>query len=178
VFICPKCNIEVENPQFLPPPPWWRRTDNSAQRPYPVCPQGHRLRNRFLGNMTELALPLAFLRGLAVCGTALILGMMEDLRFPPGLRSKLVVTNLGLTMMTGVALILGATAFGYAWDWAGRSGPVHRLVSRACGIALGYLVPAIAASHALYFHWVHAAQMACAKGLLRVIGFIGVGKGI
>jgi hypothetical protein len=141
-------------------------------RPYPVCPREHRLRNRFLGNMTELGLPLAFLRGLAICGTALLLGMIEDLRFPPGARS-----NLGLTMMAGVGLVMGTTAFGFAWAWAGRSGPVHRLTSRACGVGLGYLVPALAASHGLYFHWVHAAQMACANGLLRVFGFIGAGRG-
>jgi hypothetical protein len=114
---------------------------------------------------------MAFLRGLLVCCVALVLGMLEDLRFPAGWRS-----HLGLALVTRVALILGTVAFGYAWNWAGRSGPVHRLTSRACGVALGYLVPATTISHTLYFHWVSALQTACANGLLRAIGFISHGS--
>jgi hypothetical protein len=171
VFVCPKCNLEVVNPTFLPPPPWWRRTEGSHNRPYPVCPSGHQLRDRLLGNMTELALPLAFLRGLLVSCVALVLGMLEDLRFPPGWQS-----HLGLTLMAALGLILGMIAFGYAWSWAGRSGPVHRLTSRACGVALGYLVPASIISHALYFHWAGPLQTACVNGLLCVIVFISQGS--
>jgi hypothetical protein len=66
--------------------------------------------------------------------------------------------------MAALGLILGAIAFVYAWSWAGRSGPIHRLTSRACGVALGYLVPAAIISHALYFQWVRCkpfAEMDC-----------------
>jgi hypothetical protein len=101
----------------------------------------------------------------------MVLGMLEDARFPRGWR-----IHLGLTLMTILELILGAIAFGYAWSWAGQSGPVHKLTSRACGVALGYLAPAAIISHALYFHWVAALQAACANGLLCAIGFISRGS--
>ncbi len=167
MFICPKCNVEVVNPTFLPPPPWWRRPRGSSNRPYPVCPNGHRLRSRLMGNMTELALPWAILRGLAISATSLVMGMLQDMRTHLSPRN-----HLGLTMMTAVGLILGCITFGYAWSWAGRSGPVHRLTSRACGEAVGFLVPALIMLHALYFHWAGMLQRAFVTELVRVAGIV------
>ncbi len=120
--------------------------------------------------MTELPLPLAFLRGLVISSLVLVLGMLEDLRLPLWSR-----THLCLGLITGITLIMGFIFFAYAWNWAGRDGPVHRLASRACGVALGYLVPAIAASHALYFHWVGAFQSALGNQLLHLAGLISHG---
>ncbi len=114
----------------------------------PICPLGHKLRSIVLGNLTELTLPLAFLRGLGGCGLALALGILEDFR-----STRMGSPHLGLMLMTGGGLVFGMIAFIDAWRWAGANGPVHRLTSRACGIALGSAVPAVVATHALYFHW-------------------------
>ncbi|MGA8027608.1 MAG: hypothetical protein WB992_10705, partial [Bryobacteraceae bacterium] len=81
MLICPKCNIEVPNPEYVPAPPWWRRRGWS-NRPRPVCPKGHRLRHWLFGYLTELSLPLAFLRGLLMCCFALVYGIIRDLREP------------------------------------------------------------------------------------------------
>lgn len=117
--------------------------------------------------MTHLALPLALARGLFVCGFSLILAILQDLRSP-----RLSTSHLGLAMITGGGLVCGTIAFGYAWNWAGRSGPVHTLTSRACGVALGYLAPSVITSHALYFHWAGGLEAVCANGLVHVFEWI------
>jgi hypothetical protein len=113
--------------------------------------------------MTELALPLGFCRGLSICATALALGTLEDVRL-----ARTGWPHLGLMVVTGLGLLLGLIAVGYAWLWAGSAGPVHRLTSRACGVAFGYLIPALVASHGLYFHWVDLVEEVCGQELQRL----------
>ncbi len=164
MFICPKCNTLVADPDYLPPPPPWRRLRGSPGTPNPVCPSGHKLRSPVLGDLSELSLARAIFRGLLLSATTLALGMLEDLRKGPTGRP-----HLGLMLMTATGLILGTIAFNSAWKWAGATGPVHRLASRALGTAVGDLVPAIAASHALYFHWADAAQTAFYQGIFHLV---------
>ena len=164
VFICPDCNCEVADPEFIPAPPWWRRPRGMSRRPTPVCPAGHKLRRQVLGNLTELNLPLAFLRGLCISVAALVMAILDDLRLTAS-----EGPHLGLMMMAGLGLVFGTIAFTDAWIWAGLIGPVHRLASRACGVALGFAVPAIVASHALYFHWAAAAEAAFGEALLHLL---------
>ena len=54
-------------------------------------------------------------------------------------------------------------------DLGRMEGPVHRLTSRACGVAFGYLVPAIISSHALYFHWANPAAVALQGQLKKLL---------
>ena len=132
----------------------------------PICPSGHKLRSSVLGNLTELPLPLALLRGFFVCSMTLLLGMLEDIRFTCEGRRP-----FGLIFMTGTLLVLGIIAFGDAWLWAGRPGPVNRLTTRACGMALGTLIPAVVACHALYFHWSTRVQSQLMQGMTALVKY-------
>jgi hypothetical protein len=115
-----------------------------------------------------LTLPLAFLRGFGFCGLALTLGVLQDFRAARIGLPHFGFPHFGLMAMTGVGLVYGGIAVVYAWRWAGLQGPANRLTSRACGVALGSAVPAIIASHALYFHWVNSVEAACGQGLLHL----------
>jgi hypothetical protein len=116
---------------------------------------------------SELSLPLAFLRGLGLSCILLVLGLVED-----DLRRASRPAHLLLTAMTGSVPLLGVIAFGCARAWAGAKGPVHRLTSRACGMAFGHLVPAVVASHALYFHWADPVAAAVRTGLKTLIAWV------
>jgi hypothetical protein len=133
----------------------------------PICQSGHKLRSQILGDLTELSLAPALLRGLFFSGLAIIFGMLQDLRLGRDGRP------LGLLMTTGMTLIVGAIALNDSWTWAGRDGPVHRLTARAFGMAMGCFVPAIIASHALYFHWAVFAERAWGNGIIRLIRVSG-----
>jgi hypothetical protein len=98
----------------------------------------------------------------------LVLGILEDQRLPPRANPH----HVGLSIITAAGLILGAVAFAYAWSWAGRTGPVNRLTSRAFGIAMGYLVPSAIALHALCFHWASTLQSGFTNGLLVLFSLI------
>ncbi len=163
VFICPKCNVEVPDPGLAPPLPRWRRPNGLPARHIPICPSGHKLRT-VIGYTTELPLPLAFLRGLACSSTLLLLGLIQN-ESP----RAAVPPQAWLMFNTAFLFLIGMIAFGYAWTWAGMEGPVHRLTSRACGVALGYLVPAVISSHALYFHWANPAAVALQGQLKKLL---------
>jgi hypothetical protein len=161
VFICSACNAEVENPAYVWSPPWrsWR-TDRGWH--YPVCPSGHCLIHYVIGKQTELSLPLSFLRGFSLSLVCLVYAIVQDLRWgKPGNHLLVVVAA---AMMVGWGLL----AWGYAWTWAGRTGPVHRLTSRACGVAFGFLVPALIAGHALFFNWLAPFERFCGSELARL----------
>jgi hypothetical protein len=168
VFICAKCNIDVPDPELVPAPPRWRRRRGTPSRPMPICPSGHKLRN-IVGYTTELSLPPASVRGLGLSCTLLLFGLFED-----GLRKPTPWPHMMLAVITGLVLLLGAIAFGYAWTWAGLNGPVHRLTSRACGMAFGCLVPGIVASHALCFHWVNSGAAAFRDEFKFLIALAGI----
>jgi hypothetical protein len=118
----------------------------------PICPAGHILRRRALGNLTELWLIWALLRGLAISSAVLALGALQDLYPVTGGRRQMGLLGAGACMLG-----FGVAAFCHAWIWAGMEGPARRLTPRALGMALGFLVPVIPASNALYFHWTYFA---------------------
>lgn len=162
MFICPQCNSVVADPEFRLAPWWWRGRGNS-RRMVPVCPAGHCLRSQVLGNLSEMPLAGALARALAFSAIGLWLGLAEDSRL--GLTGG---PHVAVKIMTAVAFAIGIIALGDAWLWAGRSGPVHRLTGRALGTAAGYLVPAIAGCHALYFHWAEPVQMAYGRAVAQL----------
>ena len=167
MFICPDCNAEVTMPSFIPAPPWWRRMRGSSSRPIPTCERGHRLRRQILGNLTELPLAAAFLRGLAVSTLAILLGALRDIRL-----AGTKWPHLALMAMAATSLVCGAVAFYYAWVWAGLNGPVRRLTTRACGTAFGYAVPVLIVSHGLYFHWLDPVGAACVRGMIHLLEIV------
>ena len=167
VFICPICNSKVMNPMFRPSPWWaWRRKARGASVGDPVCANGHRLRNGLLGDLRQVSAWRAFLRGFLVCGAALCFALVEDALTPA------TTSDWRLRVFTATGLLVGALTFHYAWKWGVRSGPVHRLATRAVGVALGFLAPALVASHALYFEWAPQVQTVCAHGLWRAAAFV------
>lgn len=121
----------------------------------PICPARHHLRSQVVGDLTEISLAKASLQGFAFCATYLLVGIMEDAR-----RGPLATNHVPLMLMTGLALILGTLALADAWTWAGRSEPAYRLTRRAFGNAVGFLLPALIAAHALYFHWIGPVESA------------------
>jgi hypothetical protein len=161
VFICPKCNLLVENPEFVRPP-WWWRMDAFYRKPMPVCPRGHRLRTEVFGNLKELSIVLAFSRAFFWSNFALALGMLEDARMI-GIR-----IHLGLMGMAGIEFVLELMALSKAWSWAAMTGPAHLLTPRAFGTFLGYVLPALAGLHALYFHWADPLQNSFMMAVLHL----------
>ena len=167
VLICSECDSVVTDPDFTRPLPWPLRP-RWQPGPTPLCSNGHKVRNWILGVTYEQTLPWAFLRGFAICSLLLIQGDLLDLRHR---RPGYPVNHFGFQLSTAAALIFAAISFTYAWNWAGRKGPVNRLAARACGSALGFGVPAITASHAIYFHWLDALQSATGAGILSLFQF-------
>lgn len=72
-------------------------------------------------------------------------------------------------MMAGIALVIGIVGLSDAWLWAGMNGPVHRLTTRAFGIGLGSVIPAVVAGHALYFKWANSAEAAFVQGMINLV---------
>lgn len=126
-----------------------------------MCPAGHPLRS-IIGNTTDISLPIALLLGFRNGCLLLLVGVLEDFRFAR------MSPHLGLTIVIVGLLIIGIIAFSRAWNWAGMIGPVKRLSARACGMAIGYLIPAVIASHSLYFHWVEAVEDGLYRQLSRL----------
>jgi hypothetical protein len=94
---------------------------------------------------------LAFLRGAG--RTLLLLAFAifsdADLFYKYGENRQLLVT-VGMAMMCGY----GLWSLGMAWLWSGIDGPVGKLLPRAYGIALGFLLPAAFALLAIRMRWV------------------------
>lgn len=130
----------------------------------PVCPAGHKLRTQFLGDLTDLSLGLALLRGLALSIVAILFGILQDLG-----RRRTVIPCLGMAVLAGFMVIIGLNDLADAWRWSGKGGPVYRLTPRAFGMALGFLVPALVAMHALYFRWAGSLEHAVNHLLLALL---------
>jgi len=146
VFICPDCNREFANPEYK---------DGSLfsyrRWPYPVCPSGHILQSWVFGNLKPMRWWLAFLRGAGT--TLLILAFAifsdADLFYKYGETRPVIVTAV-MALMCGY----GLWALLMAWLWSGIDGPVGKLLPRAYGIALGFLLPAVFALLAIRLRWV------------------------
>lgn len=129
----------------------------------PICPSGHKLRT-VVGYSRPLSLPIAFLVGLLLSCAVLVFGILEDER-----RVATPSPHLILKLATGAMFLYGAMALCHAWNWAGSNGPVKLLAPRACGMAFGYLVPAVVSSHALYFEWVNPVATAALVELKKLV---------
>lgn len=114
--------------------------------------------------MTELALPIAFARGLWGGSLTLAIGVLKDAS-----STRMASPHLFAVLATGVTFLVGMLAFWRAWQWAGSPDPVHRLTSRAFGVATGWTVPAIVSFHAIYFGWISRSQTALNDAFTRLI---------
>ena len=127
-FVCPKCNSLVDQPKKR----WW-----SGWR---YCPNGHVLYVRGLGPSLEQSFWKSFLKGLArgigVFGLiVLTLAVAPDV--PHRLRGS-VAPSMGF-LVAIFYLLTGLSLLRKAHFWAGRGGPVQRLVTHARGRAYGFL---------------------------------------
>jgi hypothetical protein len=94
---------------------------------------------------------LAFLRGAGTTLLILAFAIFDDaeLFYKYGESRPLIVT-VGMALMCGY----GLWALLMAWLWSGIDGPVGKLLPRAYGIALGFLLPAVFALLAIRLRWV------------------------
>jgi len=128
MYVCPKCNSLVDQPKRR----WW-----SGWR---YCPNGHVLYVRGLGPSLEQSFWKSFLKGLArgigVFGLiVLTLAVAPDV--PHRLRGS-VAPSMGFVVAI-FYLFAGLSLLIRAHFWAGRAGPVQRLVTHARGRAYGFL---------------------------------------
>ena len=164
MFICPTCNIEVEDPAYKKQPRGWY-SRGVYRPPVPICPSGHWLKTS-IGHMREMPLALSFLRSAGIACAFLTSGLL------PGEGGTMIFgPHFILVFVTSTLLVIGMAAFDKAWTWAGMEGPVKRLVPRACGAAFGYLIPAVVSCHALYFDWVNRVREILAKSLNALVHF-------
>jgi len=131
MYVCPKCDSLVDQPRKR----WW-----SGWR---YCPNGHVLYVRGLGPSLEQSFWKSFLKGLVpsvmVFGLiVLTLGVAPD--YPPNLRAHAgsAAASMGF-VVTVFYLFTGLILLRKAHVWAGRVGPVQRLVTHARGRAYGFL---------------------------------------
>ena len=130
-FVCPKCNSLVDQPKKR----WW-----SGWR---YCPNGHVLYVRGLGPSLEQSFWKSFLKGLArsisVWGLiVLTLAIAPD--YPPNLHARSGAGALSVGFCVAIFyLFTGLSLLRKAHFWAGRAGPLQRLVPHARGRAYGFL---------------------------------------
>ena len=124
MYVCPKCNSLVDQPKRR----WW-----SGWR---YCPNGHVLYVRGLGPSLEQSFWKSFLKGLAR-GIGMI-GLIVLLALGPDYQAVPVARGMGLVVAI-FYLFTGLTLLRKAHVWAGRAGPVQRLVTHARGRAYGFL---------------------------------------
>jgi len=124
VYVCPKCDSLVDQPRRR----WWWR--------WRYCPNGHALYVRGLGPSLEQSFWNSFRTGLArgifMIGLVVLLAMGPDHQAVPVARGFGFVLAI-FHFFTGLILLIRAHF------WAGRAGPVQRLVPHARGRASGFL---------------------------------------
>ena len=128
MYVCPKCNSLVDQPKRR----WW-----SGWR---YCPNDHVLYVRGLGPSLEQSFWKSFLKGLAR-GIGIFGLIVVTLAIAPDVPSRLrgsVAPSMGFVVAI-FYLFVGLRLFGKAHFWAGRAGPVQRLVPHARGRAYGFL---------------------------------------
>jgi len=133
MYICPKCNSLVDQPQKR----WW------SGRHY--CPNGHVLYVRGLGPSVERSFwesfPRAFARAMIIFGIiAFTLATQPD--YPRQMLERHATTQAPAAVGFLFAiyyLFVGLNLLRKAHVWAGRPGPVQNLVTHAKGRAYGFL---------------------------------------
>ena len=126
MYVCPKCNSLVDQPKRR----WW-----SGWR---YCPNGHVLYVQGLGPSLEQSFWKSFLRALA--RGILIFGLivLTLAVAPDNDRARSGAPYMGFVVAIFYSLV-GLNLLKKAHVWAGRGGPVQRLVTHAKGRAYGFL---------------------------------------
>ena len=131
MYVCPKCNSLVDQPERR----WW-----SGWR---YCPNAHVLYVRGLGASLEQSFWKSFLKGfvpriIVFCFIVLTFGVAAD--YPPRLSSHRgsVAASMGFVVAI-FYLFWGLNLLRKAYFWAGRPGQLQRLVTHARGRAYGFL---------------------------------------
>ena len=94
---------------------------------------------------------LAFLRGFGTTMTILVFAVVSDAdMFYKYGENRQILVSVGMGLMCGY----GLWALGAAWLWSGIDGPVAKLLPRAYGVALGFLLPAVFALLAVRLQWI------------------------
>ena len=127
MYVCPKCNSLVDQPKRR----WW-----SGWR----CPRGHVLYVRGLGRSLEQSFWKSFLKAFARSIGVFFLIVFTLAAAPdvPGRLRAVMAPSVGIVVAIFylfVVLILLKKAH----VWAGRAGPVQRLVTHARGRAYGFI---------------------------------------
>jgi hypothetical protein len=126
MHICPKCNSLVDQPKRR----WW-----SGWR---YCPNGHVLYVRGLGPSLERSFWKSFLRALARGIIIFCLIVFTLAIAPDNDRARSGAPYMGFVVAI-FYLLASLNLLRKAHVWAGRLGPVQRLVTHARGRAYGFL---------------------------------------
>jgi len=142
---CPDCNREFANPEY--------KDGIFSVTAMAVSGVSQRAHSPQLGiwELEAMRWWLAFLRGAGT--TLLILAIRHFRRRRTVLqiwREQTVNSHSRMALMCGY----GLWALLMAWLWSGIDGPVGKLLPRAYGIALGFLLPAVFALLAIRLRWV------------------------
>ena len=137
MYVCPQCNSLVEQPKRR----WW-----SGWR---YCTNGHVLYVRGLGPSLERSFWKSFLRALAR-GIIIFSIIALTLAIAPDYPRQMLERHArpAAAAMVGFLvaifyLFTGLSLLRKAQFWAGRAGPVQRLVTHARGRAYGFLAAAL-----------------------------------
>lgn len=131
VYVCPKCNSLVDQPKRR----WW-----SGWR---YCPNGHVLYVRGFGPSLEESFRKSFVKGFVpsicvFCLIVLTLAVAPD--YSPNLRARSWSAAASIGFVVAIFYSFwGLSLLRKAHFWAGRAGPVQRLVTHAKGRAYGFL---------------------------------------
>ncbi len=125
MYVCPKCNSLVDQPKRR----WW-----SGWR---YCPNGHVLYVRGLGPSLEQSFWKPFLNGLAR-GIFFFGLIVLTLAVAPEYQARAGAPYMGFVVAI-FYLFTGLSLLRKAHLWAGREGPVQRLVTHARGRVYGFL---------------------------------------
>src|SRR5260370_10943008 len=124
MYVCPKCNHLDGHPKKR----WW-----SGWR---YCENGHVLYGRGLGPSLEESFWKSFLKGFAR-GIAMT-GLVAGFALGPAYQAVRGASGLGL-LLAIVYLFTSLSLLLKAHFWAGRAGPVPKLVTQSRGRACEFL---------------------------------------
>ena len=120
----------------------------------------------------------AFLRASLACVLLMTVAIAMDFGHTRQGRPATDGSHPYLKFMIGFAVLGAVMAFGDAWSWAGRSGPVKRLTALAFGTGFGFAIPAVIAVHGLYFGWLDPVAVVLGRELVGwwQAGFAGYSR--
>ena len=129
MYVCPKCNGLVDQPKRR----WWSR--------WRYCANGHVLYVRGLGPSLEQPFWKSFLKGLVrsigMFGL-IVLPAIAPPEAPPHYCAASAALAIGI-VVSSFYLVTSLALLRKAHVWAGRTGPLQRLVTHASGRAYGFL---------------------------------------